>query len=249
MANRRLSESRNPVFNDKVFERSVAGENAAVGQKHEIMTLKGAVNKTFVLFGFMVIAAVFGYTSPSQMLMYLGIFGGVGAAVFTGMKPHLSPFMAPITAALYGLAAGTFSYVYGAGSNGLILQAINLTMATLFMMLLIYKSGWIKVTDKFRTGMTMAIGAIMLVYVISWIGHFVGFTIPYLHEGGMIGIGISVVIVGVAAFSLLLDFDNFEKGVQYGAPKYMEWYVGMGLIITLVWLYIEILRLLSKLND
>ena len=249
MANRRLTESRNPVFNDSVFEKSVAGENAAVGQKHEIMTLNGAVNKTFVLFGAMLVAAFFSYSTPSQFLMYLGIFGGVGAAIFTGMKPHLSPFLAPITVILYGFAAGVFTSLYGGSYDGIILQAINLTMATLFMMLLIYKSGWIKVTDKFRSGMTMAIGAIMLVYVISWIGHFFNFQIPFLHESGPIGIGISVVIVGVAAFSLLLDFDNFEKGVKFGAPKYMEWYVGMGLIITLVWLYIEILRLLSKMKD
>ncbi|MEM6380418.1 MAG: Bax inhibitor-1/YccA family protein, partial [Bacteroidota bacterium] len=115
--------------------------------------------------------------------------------------------------------------------------------------LFIYKSGIIKVTNKFRTGVMMATGAILLVYVLSWVLSFFGINMPFLHEGGMMGIGISVVIIGVAALNLLLDFDNFEKGEQYGAPMYMEWFSAMGLLITLVWLYIEFLRLLAILNS
>jgi len=98
-------------------------------------------------------------------------------------------------------------------------------------------------------GVSMAVGAIMIVYLISWIGSFAGFTVPFIHESGPLGIGITVAIIGVAALNLLLDFDNFEKGEQAGAPKYMEWYYGMGLLFTLVWLYVEFLRLLSKLRD
>jgi len=115
-------------------------------------------------------------------------------------------------------------------------------------MLLVYKSGLIKVTKKFRMGVTMAVGAIMIVYLISWVGHFVGFTVPFIHENTPIGIAITVVIIGVAALNLLLDFDNFEKGEARKSPKYMEWYFGMGLLFTLVWLYIEFLRLLGKLQ-
>jgi len=98
-------------------------------------------------------------------------------------------------------------------------------------------------------GVSMAVGAIMIVYLISWIGSFVGFTVPFIHESGMLGIGITVVIIGVASLNLLLDFDNFDKGEAAEAPKFMEWYYGMGLLFTLVWLYVEFLRLLSKLRD
>ncbi|RME03633.1 MAG: Bax inhibitor-1/YccA family protein, partial [Bacteroidetes bacterium] len=131
---------------------------------------------------------------------------------------------------------------------GIIFQAVTLTFAVLFMMLFLYKSGTIKVTQKLRSGVIMATGAILLVYIINLVLSFFGMNVPYLHEGGMMGIGISLLIIGVAAMNLLLDFDNFDKGEQYGAPAYMEWFCAMGLIITLVWLYIEILRLLSILS-
>ena len=116
-------------------------------------------------------------------------------------------------------------------------------------MLFFYKTGIIKVTEKFRSGVIMATGAIFVVYILSWVLGFFGINIPYLHEGGLMGIGISLLIIGVAALNLLLDFDNFEKGEQYGAPKYMEWFSAMGLLITLVWLYVEILRLIAMFSS
>ncbi|MFT4569060.1 MAG: putative YccA/Bax inhibitor family protein, partial [Saprospiraceae bacterium] len=143
----------------------------------------------------------------------------------------------------------TVSWMYAATCEGIIFQAVSATMAVLFTMLMIHKSGLIPVTQKFRMGVSMAVGAIMIVYLISWVGSFVGFTVPFIHESSLPGIGITVVIIGIAALNLLLDFDNFEKGESANAPKFMEWYYGMGLVFTIVWLYVEFLRLFSKLGD
>jgi len=155
---------------------------------------------------------------------------------------------APIFAMLEGLFVGTVSAVYASQFEGIMFQALTATIGVLLTMLMVYKSGLIKVTQKFRMGVSMAVGAIMLLYLVSWVGHFVGFTVPYLHEGGAIGIGLTVVIIGIASLNLLLDFDNFDKGEASEAPKYMEWYFAMGLLFTLVWLYVEFLRLISKLQ-
>ena len=122
---------------------------------------------------------------------------------------------------------GTVSAVYAAKYGGIVFQAFSFTIATLLAMLMIYKSGLIKVTAKFRMGVSMAVGAIMIMYLISWVGHFVGFTVPFIHDSTPLGIGITVVIIGVAALNLLLDFDNFEKGEQVGAPKHMEWFLSL----------------------
>jgi len=116
-------------------------------------------------------------------------------------------------------------------------------------MLMVYKSGLIPVTKKFRMGVSMAVGAIMIVYLISWVGFYAGFEVPYIHESTPFGIGITVVVIGVAALNLLLDFDNFEKGEANAVAKHYEWYFGMGLLFTLIWLYVEFLRLLSKLQS
>ncbi|RMF00908.1 MAG: Bax inhibitor-1/YccA family protein, partial [Bacteroidetes bacterium] len=125
----------------------------------------------------------------------------------------------------------------------------TLTMAVFFMMLFLYKSGTIKVTQKFRSGVIMATGAVLLVYIVNIVLSLFGVNMPFLHEGGLMGIGISLVIIGIAALNLMLDFDNFDTGEQVGAPAYYEWYFAMGLLVTLVWLYVEILRLLSILSS
>lgn len=181
--------------------------------------------------------------------MWGGAIGGLVIVLIASFRPQSSPVLAPIYALLEGFFVGSVSAIYSYIQGGIIFNAVCLTVATLFMMLFIYKSGIIKVDNKFRTGVVMATGAIALVYILSWVLGMFGIQVPFIHEGGMIGIGITVVIIGVAALNLLLDFDNFEKGEQYGAPKYMEWFSAMGLLITLVWLYIEFLRLLSLLSS
>ena len=215
----------------------------------EKMTVAGGVNKAFILGVILLISALFSYTSPLSIYLPLGALGAAAVYFYTSFKPQHSSITAPIFALLEGLFVGTITAIYAGAYAGIVLQALTATMGTLFLMLAIHKSGLIPVTQKFRMGVSMAVGAIMLLYLVSWIGHFVGFQIPYLHDGGPIGIGITVVIIGVAALNLLLDFDNFEKGEQMNAPKYMEWFFAMGLVFTIVWLYVEFLRLFAKLQS
>jgi len=215
----------------------------------EDMTVSGAVNKTLMLMGLLLITTIWSYGSPVQWYMPVGALGAAAVFMLTSFKPHLAPMTAPLFAVLEGLFVGTVSAIYAATYEGIIFQAVSATIATLASMLMIHRSGLIPVTQKFRMGVSMAVGAIMIVYLISWVGSFAGFTVPFIHESNMLGIGITVVIIGVAALNLLLDFDNFEKGEASNAPKYMEWYYGMGLVFTIVWLYVEFLRLFSKLQS
>jgi uncharacterized YccA/Bax inhibitor family protein len=226
----------------------VDGRVVRRGMAMDTMTVDGAVNKTLMLFGLMMVTTVLSWQMPSTFLMWTGVIGGLVLLIVSYMKPTLAPITAPGYALFEGLFIGSISAVYNAAFDGIVLQAVTLTFGTLLMMLVVYKTGIIKVTKSFKTGVFMATGAIMLMYVISIIGSFAGFSVPYLHDAGPIGIGISVVIIGIAALNLLIDFDAFEKGEQAQAPAYMEWLCAMGLIVTLVWLYIEILRLLSKLQ-
>ncbi|MBK9254304.1 MAG: Bax inhibitor-1/YccA family protein [Saprospiraceae bacterium] len=196
----------------------------------------------------MLITGLASFVMPSTFLLITGAVGGLIAVLVASFKPHTSAIAAPVYALFEGLFLGSVSAYYASLMDGIILQAVILTMGTMLTMLFVYKSGWIKVTEKFRMGVVMATGAVFLVYMASFIGGFFGFNIPYLHEGGFIGIGISLVIIGIASMNLILDFDAFDKGQEHGAPKYMEWFCALGLMVTLVWLYVEFLRLLSKLN-
>jgi uncharacterized YccA/Bax inhibitor family protein len=166
----------------------------------------------------------------------------------TVFKPHLAPITAPLYAVLEGLILGALSANYQARWAGLPMQAVGLTFMVFLAMLVVYRTGIIKVTDKFRFGVAAATGGIVLFYVLSIVLSMFGVRIPMVHDSGMIGIGFSLVVVGVAALNLVLDFDLIENGVAAGAPKFMEWYAAFGLLVTLVWLYLEMLRLLSKLN-
>ena len=253
----KFGRSNNPMFGEKAIAKAKAevldsdmyGNNNRGGAIiEETMTAAGAVNKTIMLTMVMAIVAFFSYTTPMSIFMPVGALGAAAVYFFTSWKPQYSPITAPIFALLEGLFVGTISAVYAYEFEGIVFQALSATIGVLLTMLMVYKSGLIKVTQKFRMGVSMAVGAIMLLYLVSWVGHFVGFEIPYLHEGGAIGIGITVVIIGIASLNLLLDFDNFDKGEQAEAPKFMEWYYGMGLLFTLVWLYVEFLRLISKLS-
>ena len=148
-----------------------------------------------------------------------------------------------------GLFLGGISAIFEAQFSGIVIQAVGLTFGTLFCLLMVYKSGLIKATENFKLGIASATGAIFLVYLVSMILGFFGVQMPFIHESGIIGIGFSIFVVVIAALNLVLDFDFIENGSQMGAPKYMEWYAAFGLMVTLVWLYIEILRLLTKLRS
>lgn len=254
MARRNFLESSNPMFNEDRLRNTSQTEvldGDMITRSGEVMTIGGAINKTFILLGIMMITTLFSYTFPNQILMYVGMFGGIGVVLYANYNPDKSSWLAPLYALLEGLFVGTVSVIYAgiAGTSGIIFQAIMLTVALLFMMLFIYKTGIIKVTQKFRAAVTMAVGAIMMVYLLNFVLSFFGMNVPYIHEGGMIGIGISAVIIVVACLRLLLDFDNFDKAAQFKSPKYMEWFCAMGLLVTLVWLYYEILRLLAVLSS
>jgi uncharacterized YccA/Bax inhibitor family protein len=184
----------------------------------------------------------------NPLFMWGGAIGGFVVVLIATFKPAWSGTLGPIYAALEGLFVGSISAMYASAFGGIIFQAVTLTMAIFFIMLFVYKTGIIQVTNKFRTGVVMATAAVALVYLVNIVLSMFGINMPYLHEGGLIGIGISLVIIGIASLNLLLDFDSFEKGEQAGAPAYMEWFFAIGLLVTLVWLYLEILRLLSILN-
>jgi uncharacterized YccA/Bax inhibitor family protein len=243
-----FTQSKNPVMRESIFRDAAQTQSGAVAYE-EKMTVQGAINKTFLLLAILLVTTIWSFANPNPLFMWGGAIGGLIVVLIAAFRPQHSPVLAPLYAALKGLFVGAVSAIYAAVFSGIIFQAVTLTMAVLFLMLFLYKSGLIKVTEKFRAGVIMATGAIFLVYLVTLVLSLFGITVPYIHQGGAIGIGISLVIVGVAAMNLLLDFDNFEKGEQYGAPIYMEWFSAMGLLITLVWLYIEILRLVAMFSS
>ena len=244
MARRNLFESHNPVMTEKAYQTS-----SDLIARGETMTVQGAINKSFLLLAILVLAAYWGFTMPSKLFLWGGAIAGLVIVLIAVFKREWSPILAPLYAGVEGLFVGSVSAIYAQVYNGIIFNAVTLTIALLFLMLFIYKARIIKVTDKFRTGVVMATGAVLLVYVLNWILSFFGMNMPFLHDGGWMSIGISLVIIGIATLNLLLDFDNFEKGEQYKAPAYMEWFSAMGLLITLVWLYLEILRLVAMLSS
>jgi uncharacterized YccA/Bax inhibitor family protein len=244
-----MSSSSNPVMREEYYQKAQPLDANMARGEVPTMTVNGAVQKTYLLTAILIIAAIVGYNIPNPILIWGGAIGGFVLVLVMAFRTHLAPRLAPVYAVLEGLFVGGISAMYASLYEGIIINAVLLTVAVLCLMLFLYQGGFIKVTEKLRAGVMMATGAVMVVYLISIVANLFGASLPYLHSSGPIGIGISLVIVGIAAFNLLLDFDNFEKGEQYGAPKYMEWFSAVGLLVTLIWLYLEILRLLAKLSD
>ena len=238
----------NPLFSSERFAaRAQAGEQVGV------MTIQGAINKTLMLLFLAFFAATFTwdryFSGEGSGLMMVGLIGGFIAALVTIFKPNWASISAPVYAVLEGLFLGGISAMYAHMYAGIVVQAIGLTFGVMFLMLTLYRTGTIKVTEKLRSGIIVATGAIALFYFVSMILSFFSINVPLLYSNGLFGIGFSVVVVGVAAFNLLLDFDFIEHAARSGMPKFMEWYAGFGLMVTLVWLYLEILRLLAKLQS
>jgi uncharacterized YccA/Bax inhibitor family protein len=240
----------NPTLNQKVFERAGYGSGSA-------MTINGTVNKVGILLVLVLIPAAFMWNQvmtawePSQALgpAMLGGIGGFVVALVTIFKKTWAPVTAPLYALLEGLFLGGISAVYNIQFNGLPMQAVALTFGTLGVLLLAYRTGVVRATENFKLGVVAATGGIAMVYLVTIVMGFFGTTVPFIHENGMVGIGFSLFVVVIAALNLVLDFDFIEKGSEMGAPKYMEWYAAFGLLVTLVWLYLEILRLLAKLQS
>ena len=243
-----MLRTSNPTLSPATFEQPIAA-----GEQR--MTIQGAVNKTGILLALVILSAAFAWNRFSQdpasamMFMKVGAIGGLIVALVTCFKKEWSPVTAPIYALLEGLALGGISAALNTQWNGIALQAAMLTFGTLFTMLAAYRCGWIRATAKFRTGVIAATGGIFLLYLVSWILGMFGVNLSFMHGSGLLSIGISVFVVVIAALNLVLDFDVIEQGAQLGAPKYLEWYAAFGLLVTLVWLYLEILRLLAKLNS
>ncbi len=239
-----LFQSSNPVFKSDNFKTVL--DNYSLEQP---MTLQGAINKS-ILLGLLVVAtSAISFLNPSMLFLAGGAIGGFICVLIASFKPQTAPWTAPLYAVLEGLALGTISAMYAAQFHGIVLNAVLGTFGVFFAMLFIYKSGLVKVTDKFRAGVMMATFAIFFVYMISIVLSFFGIHIPMMHEGSTLGIVFSIGVIAVATMNLLLDFDNIERGVRNNSPAYMEWMSALGLLVTLVWLYLEILRLLSKLRD
>lgn len=213
--------SNNPFLKEEKFSNIL---DAQVVEEH--MTVSGAVNKSLILSGLLLITAAIGYMMPNMIFLWGGVIGGFIAALVTSFKPHLANITAPIYAVLEGLAVGVISAVYAAAYEGIVFHAFISTVGILFAMLMIYKSRIIEVTDKLRFGILMATAGIALVYLVDIVLMFFGIRMPMIHEGGTFGIVFSVGVIVVATLNLLVDFDNIEKGAQFGAPKYMELWNG-----------------------
>lgn len=248
----------NPALSDRIFSDA----RRRAGTDTTRMTINGTVHRTLILMAIVMTTAYMAWSQsyvagehgegatfvPSPWMLIGGI-GGFIVAIVTIFKKTWAPFTSPLYAALEGAFLGGISASFEVMYEGIVAQAILLTMGTLVALLLAYRSGLIKVTKNFRLGVIAATGAIFLVYMISFIMSFFGSSIGFIHDSGPIGIGFSLVVVVIASLNLVLDFDFIEKGEEAGAPKYMEWYAAFGLLITLVWLYLEMLRLLAKLRD
>ncbi|HIB27373.1 MAG TPA: Bax inhibitor-1/YccA family protein [Candidatus Marinimicrobia bacterium] len=246
--NRHLTlRSGNPALNTKTF----SGFDMTTGTS---MTIMGTVHKTALGLLLLMSTALFTWNMPAGDpraigLMMLGIFGGLIVAIITVFKHHLAKYTVPAYALLEGLALGGISKFFDVMYPGIVNQAVMLTFGTLGALLLAYRSGLIKATENFKLGVMAATGGIFFVYLISWILSWFSVSVPLIHSNSNMGILFSIGVVVIAALNLVLDFDFIEEGSEKGAPKYMEWYGAFGLLVTLIWLYLEILRLLAKLSS
>jgi len=250
-----MLRTSNPVLSSKSFGGFVNQPAEPVqGVREERMTIPGTINKTTILLALVMVAALWPWklmqVDPEAALswLWIGLLGGMVTALIIIFKKEWAGPLAPLYAACEGLALGATSAFFERRYPGIVFQSVALTMGVLFTMLIIYRTGAIKATPNFTRGVIAATGAICLVYLFTMAMRAFGMPVAFMHSSGWLGIGISMVVVFVAALNLVLDFDLIEKGAANGAPKYMEWYGAFGLLVTLVWLYLEILRLLARLN-
>ncbi len=245
-------KSGNPTLSEKSFQSVIISNDA------ESMTLRGTLNK----FGFMLLMLMgsayyswkeFAEGGNVQPLIWIGLLGGLAIALVIIFKKEWAPYLAPLYALLEGLFLGAISAMYNDAfatkAPGIVMNAVGLTFGTAIAMYLLYSFKIIKATERFKSVIFTATAGIAIFYIISMLLGFFGVHMAFLHEGSLMGIGFSLVVVAVAALNLILDFDMIEQGAAAGAPKYMEWYGAFGLMVTIVWLYLEIIRLLSKLSD
>ncbi|MEP6690351.1 MAG: Bax inhibitor-1/YccA family protein [Gemmatimonadaceae bacterium] len=238
----------NPTLKESVFKSAYVSAGA------ERMTLQGTVIKSFLLIALTIFSATWVWANVATKpfivgpAILVGALGGLVVALITTFRPQSAPITAPIYAVLEGLALGAISAIYQARFKGLPFEAIGLTFMVALGMLVAYQTGLLRATETFKRVVISATVGIMFFYLFAMVVRLFGVPMPFLHDSSPLGIGISLVITGVAALNLILDFDLIEQGAKNGAAKYMEWYGGFSLLVTLVWLYLEILRLLSRLQ-
>ena len=242
--------SGNPALSSKIFENEKNRNNGPL-IKDDVMTIKGTVDKTAMSILLLLMAGYFSFTEDSMIFIITGFIGGIITFIVTMVKKHLSPITVPIYAMFQGLMLGGISFMYGQLFEGIVFNAIMITVSILISLLFAYRSGIIKATENFKLGVVAATGGVALFYLISFIGSFFGleFSVMDPTNASLFSIGFSLVVIVIASLNLVLDFDFIEEGAEKGAPKYMEWYGAFGLIVTLVWLYLEVLRLLAKLSS
>lgn len=240
----------NPVWNAKTFAEIAPSRDTV-----QRMSTDGVVLKTGMLALLLLVTTTYSWRvafaeeNPDAAIVLLGwgIFGGLVTGLIVMIWPRSAVFFAPVYALFEGLFLGSISAIFERAYPGIVIPSVILTFGVLFVMLGVYRTGWIQVTDTFTWGVTAATGAIALIYLTDlalwWFGYG---GVPFVHEGGVLGILFSLVVVGVAALNLVLDFEFVVQGVQRGAPKYMEWVAAFGLMVTIIWVYVEILRFLAK---
>ncbi len=249
-----LTKSSNPVFKENVFTRDFTSQS-------DVMTVNGTMNKTALMLLLVVAGAVFTWNkffdavaaNPENAMaavapwLAVGGIGGLITALITVFRPKSSGITAPIYAILEGLLLGGISAVLELQYSGIVMRAVALTLAVFAAMLFLYRSGAVKVTKKFTMGILAATAGVALIYFVSFIAGMFGANFGFMYGNSNLSIGFSLVVVGIAALNLILDFSFIERASASGAPKYMEWYGAFGLMVTLIWLYLEIIRLLSKI--
>jgi len=248
-------QSGNPALNKNTFLDAASG--AVFTRDDAAMTINGTVNKTGLLLILVLVGAMVSWSRfagpqslPAMMPLVLGgAVGGLVLALLTVFRKTWAPITAPLYAVAEGLFIGALSAIFEMRYPGIVMQAVGLTFGTMAAMLLAYRSGLIRATEKFKLGIVAATGGIFLLYLANFAMGFFGHSIGFINAGSGVGIAFSAVVVVIAALNLILDFDLIETGAQSGAPKYMEWYGAFALVVTLVWLYLELLRLLSKLQS
>ena len=243
MRNHLSLRSGNPVLSKNTFSNT--------GSISEKMTINGTVNKTAFSLLLLVGTGYLTFTSINPGLLIICGIGGFVVAIITVFKKQWAPITVPIYAILEGGLLGGISFMYNSLYDGIVTNAIFLTVGILLSLLTAYRSGYIKATENFKLGVFAATGGIAIVYLINFVMGFFGSSmgIMQIDNASPMSIGFSLIVVIIAALNLVLDFDFIEEGAENGAPKYMEWYGAFGLLVTLIWLYLEILRLLSKLNS
>ncbi|HQR93898.1 MAG: hypothetical protein B7Y15_02065 [Bacteroidetes bacterium 24-39-8] len=251
-----IFKSGNPTLTEKMFDKGSAIEASNQG----VMSVRGAINK----FGFLMIMLIAGaafnwnlYASFKQdtmnILMMVGIFGGLITAIAITFKPNWAPFLAPLYGLLEGLFIGGISAIFNAAFAtkypGLVMQAVGLTFGVALAMFLLYNFRIVRATEKFKAVIIASTVGIGIFYLITMVLNLFGVNISFMYDNSLLSIGISLFVTAIAALNLIMDFDMIEQGAERGAPKFMEWYGAFGLLVTIVWLYIEMLKLLSKLGS